>query len=175
MYCLGIDPGHQGAVAVLAPDGTLEALWDVPTLTLRTNRGTRQEEDDPPALVALLAPYSGPQTHVLIEESQSMPGQGVRSMFTVGVGFGLWLGILAALQLPHTRVRPYVWKKALGLSKDKEQARLRAQQLYPAADLRLRKHHGRAEALLLAVYGERLAPIWIAPCRSVPTCTSSAP
>jgi crossover junction endodeoxyribonuclease RuvC len=76
-------------------------------------------------------------------------------MFTVGVGFGLWLGIRAALQLPHTRVRPHVWKKALGLSKDKEQARLRAQQLYPAADLRLRKHHGRAEALLLAVYGER--------------------
>jgi len=40
MYRIGIDPGHQGAVAVLAPDGTLEALWDVPTLTLRTSRGT---------------------------------------------------------------------------------------------------------------------------------------
>ena len=61
---IGIDPGHAGAVAVLAPDGTLEALHDTPTLTLRTSRGTRQEYDVP-GLVGLLAPYAGPQTHVL--------------------------------------------------------------------------------------------------------------
>ena len=30
-----------------------------------------------------------------------------------------------------------------------------AMQLYPGADLRLKKHHGRAEALLLAAYGLR--------------------
>ena len=42
---IGIDPGLSGALAVLAPDGTLEALWDTPTLTLRTSRGTRQEYD----------------------------------------------------------------------------------------------------------------------------------
>ena len=72
----------------------------------------------------------------ILEESQAMPGQGTRSMFTVGVGFGLWLGVLAALQMPYTRIRPQVWKKALGLGKDKEAARLRAMQLYPGADLR---------------------------------------
>jgi hypothetical protein len=38
MY-IGIDPGLTGALAVLAPDGTLQALCDVPTLTLRTSRG----------------------------------------------------------------------------------------------------------------------------------------
>jgi hypothetical protein len=35
-----IDPGLNGALAVLAPHGTLEALWDTPTLTLATSRGT---------------------------------------------------------------------------------------------------------------------------------------
>jgi hypothetical protein len=35
----------------------------------------------------------------------------------------------------------------------KEAARLRAQQLFPTADLRHKKDHGRAEALLLAHYG----------------------
>ncbi len=40
----------------------------------------------------------------------------------------------------------------MGLSGDKEQARLRAMQLFFGADLRLRKHHSRAEALLLAWY-----------------------
>jgi hypothetical protein len=151
---IGIDPGLTGAVAVLAPDGALEAVCDTPTLMLRTSRGTRQEYDVP-GLAALLAPYSGPQSHVLIEEAQSMPQQGVRSMFTCGLGMGIWLGVLAALKFPYTRVRPQIWKRALGLSKNKEQARLRAQQLFPAADLRLRRHHGRAEALLLAWYGRQ--------------------
>jgi crossover junction endodeoxyribonuclease RuvC len=153
---IGIDPGLRGAVAVLAPDGTLEALYDTPTLTLRTSRGSRQEYDVP-GLVALLAPYRGTQTHVVIEEAQAMPGQGTRSMFTCGLGFGVWLGILGALGLAHTRIRPHVWKRALGLSGDKEQVRLRAMQLYPGADLRRKKDHGRAEALLLARYGQRHA------------------
>src|SRR5262245_40922683 len=39
MPIVGIDPGLSGAVAVLAPDGTLEALYDVPPLVLRTSRG----------------------------------------------------------------------------------------------------------------------------------------
>jgi hypothetical protein len=67
-----------GAVAVLA-DGTLQGLDDVPTLTLKSARGQKHDYDIP-GLVALLAPYSGPQSHVLIEESQAIPGQGVRSM-----------------------------------------------------------------------------------------------
>jgi hypothetical protein len=154
VHSVGIDPGLSGAVAVLAPDGALEALWDVPVLTLKTARGTKQCYDVP-GMVALLTPYAGAGLHVVIEESQAKPGQGVRSMWTTGYGYGLWLGILAALQLPYTPVRPAFWKKALGLGKDKEQARLRAMQLYPAADLRLRKHHGRAEALLLAWYGRQ--------------------
>ncbi len=117
-----------------------------------TSRGTRQEYDLP-GLVALLGPYAGSQAHVTLEESQAMPGQGVRSMFMIGVGFGVWLALLAALALPSTRVRPAIWKRALGLGKDKEASRLRAMQLFPGADLRRQKDHGRAEALLLAWYG----------------------
>jgi crossover junction endodeoxyribonuclease RuvC len=149
---IGIDPGLSGAVAALAPDGTLQALCDTPTLTLRTSRGGRQEYDVP-GMVALLGPYAGIQTRVIIEEAQAMPGQGTRSMFTIGLGMGVWLGILGALGLAYTRVRPAVWKRAMGLGKDKEASRLRAQQLFPQADLRRKKDHGRAEALLLALYG----------------------
>jgi hypothetical protein len=42
-----------------------------------------------------------------------------------------------------------------GPEKGKESARLRAMQLFPTADLRHKKDHGRAEALLLAVYLRR--------------------
>ena len=150
MY-IGIDPGLSGAVAVLAADGALLAVHDTPTLLLHGARGTKQEYDLP-GMADLLRPYAGPGAHVVLEESQAMPGQGTRSMFTIGLGFGVWLGMLGALGLAHTRIRPHVWKRSLGLSGDKEQARLRAMQLFPTADLRLKKHHGRAEALLLAYY-----------------------
>jgi hypothetical protein len=69
MCICGIDPGLSGALAVLTPDGTLEALWDTPTLVLHTSRGTRQEYDMP-GVVGLLAPYTASQTHVIIEEAQ---------------------------------------------------------------------------------------------------------
>ena len=155
MYLCGIDPGLTGALAVLADNGALVALHDTPVLTLRTSRGTRQEYDVP-GLVALLAPYAGPQAHVVLEESQAMPGQGVRSMFTIGYGFGVWLGLLAVLQMSYTRVRPADWKRPMGLlGKDKEASRLRAMQLFPGADLRRKRDHGRAEALLLSWWGRR--------------------
>jgi crossover junction endodeoxyribonuclease RuvC len=128
------------------------ALHDTPVLTLKTARGTKQCYDVP-GMTALLQPYAGAGLHVVIEESQAMPRQGVRSMFTTGFGYGLWIGLLTALQIPYTPVRAHIWKKALGLGKDKEQARLRAQQLFPAADLRRKRDHGRAEALLLAWHG----------------------
>jgi hypothetical protein len=148
MY-IGIDPGLSGALAIIDHAGALVALTDTPTLTLKVARGVKQFYDVP-GMCGLLVPYAGAGLHVIIEEAQAMPGQGVRSMFTTGYGYGLWLGILAALQVPYTPVRPSIWKRSLGLGKDKEASRLRAMQLYPSADLRLRKHHGRAEALLLA-------------------------
>jgi len=151
---VGIDPGLSGALAVLTADGGLVALADTPILTLCVARGIRHDYDVP-GMCALLQLYAGQQAHVVIEASQAMPGQGVRSMFTCGLGMGVWLGLLAALQVPYTRVRPVVWKKAFSLGKDKEQARLRAQQLFPGADLRHKKDHGRAEALLLAWYACR--------------------
>lgn len=152
---IGIDPGLTGAVAILDANGTLEALADTPTLVLKVQRGTRQAYDVP-GMAELLRCYAGQQCHVYIEESQPMPGQGTRSMFTTGYGYGLWIGVLAALQLPYTPIRPGIWKRALALGKDKEASRLRAMQLYPGADLRRKKDHGRAEALLLASYGLRL-------------------
>jgi len=87
---------------VLATNGALMALCDTPTFRLKVARGTKHAFDCP-GLVSLLAPYADPQTHVIIEEAQAMPGQGTRSICMREVGFGLWLGLLGALGLAHTR------------------------------------------------------------------------
>jgi hypothetical protein len=89
-----------------------------------------------------------------------MPKQGVSSTFCTGYGYGLWIGIITALGLPWTAVRANTWKKAMlaGLDKsDKNVSRVAAVRMFPqlAADLSRVSDHGRAEALLIAAYGQR--------------------
>jgi crossover junction endodeoxyribonuclease RuvC len=153
VYIIGIDCGLTGGVGVLW-GSKFSAVYDTPTLTVKAFKGTRHEYDLG-GMAKMLQHYTGLtyKIQVFVEEAQSMPKQGVRSTFTTGLGFGAWLGILAALGIPYTRVRPTVWKRALGLGRDKEHCRLRAQQLFPLADLHRKGDHGRAEALLLAWYG----------------------
>jgi len=62
---IGIDPALSGALAVLDTVGALVALCDTPVLHLPMARG-RGHEYDVLGLVALLAPYAGPQIHVLL-------------------------------------------------------------------------------------------------------------
>jgi hypothetical protein len=51
-------------------------------------------------------------------------------------------------------VTPVVWKKALKLpgGKNKKPALRLARETFPNVDLRLEKHHNRAEALLIALW-----------------------
>ena len=99
-----------------------------------------------------------------------MPGQGVTSMFSMGMGFGIWLGILAALRIPVTRVEPLRWKKEMGIAGGAEKGAsvVRALQLFPACRDLTRQYkrggvmldtylHGRADALLISDWGRRQA------------------
>ena len=83
MYAIGVDPGLSGALAIVDDNGGVVALHDTPILTLRVARGLRHDYDVP-GMSALLHPYAGQHAHVIIEQSQALPGQGVRSMFTTG-------------------------------------------------------------------------------------------
>jgi hypothetical protein len=82
---------------------------------------------------------------------------GVTSAFNFGMGFGMWIGICAALELPYQLVHPATWKARLmaDMGKEKDASRVRAMQLYPytAKDLARKKDHARGDALLLAHFG----------------------
>lgn len=83
-----------------------------------------------------------------------MPGQGVTSMFNFGQGYGVIKGVLAGIGVPYKDATPQKWKKACGLiGSDKDAARLLAIELFPDAELHLKKHGGRADALLIAKFG----------------------
>lgn len=152
MLTLGIDPGLHGALAVLDAGGDVVLLADLPII-----RDLSLAWVDGGAFQSLILGALGGRTaRATVERVSSMPGQGIASSFQFGVGFGSVLGVLQALHLPLAFVTPAVWKKSYGLSKDKYASLHKARLMWPAAELHLAKHDGRAEALLIADHGRRV-------------------
>jgi hypothetical protein len=136
----------------MAP-GTPPILRVADTPTVRTVARRRFEVA---AMRALLCSF-GRVALVVLEEPGVRPGEGVVGAFSFGRGLGIWEGLVVGLGLPYLMVAPSKWKRLMGATADKEATRLLVQQRYPgAADQLARKRdHGRAEAVLLAAYGQR--------------------
>ena len=153
---MGIDPGLDGGVALILPGG-VEAFV---TPTIASGGGGKRQFDIAGMLVLL---ERHPIALAVIEAVGPMPKQGVVSTFRFGVGFGTWLGMLAALRIPHLAVTPHAWKKAIlaGTTKDKGAAIQWAQRRFPEVSLLATArskvpHDGLADALAMAEFARRL-------------------
>lgn len=150
---IGIDPGLDGAIAIREDEKI--SLFDTPTLEIRNGK-KKKRLCDTQGMVHILKPYIDKDTHVGLEKIHSMPGQGVASMFSMGEGFGIWKGLIAMAGFKLTLVTPQAWKKKMmhGMGKEKDAARVRAIELFPNMymELKRKKDHGRADALLLSEY-----------------------
>ena len=139
-----IDPGLNGAWAVLDTEGGFVDCEELPRTDRMLNAkalAERVEGFDP--------------ARAVIERVASRPGQGVASVFTFGMSYGICLGVVSAFGIPVSLVTPVSWKKHFRLvGKDKDASRDVAIRLYPGAAKRLtlKKHHGRSDAILLARY-----------------------
>jgi crossover junction endodeoxyribonuclease RuvC len=170
---IGIDPGLKGGIAVL-PDvpgipGEPE-LHVMPVITIPKASGGEKHEYDEPGIVEILRGAQerfGP-VHVAIERQQAMPGQGVTSMFSTGLGYGILRGIVTALGLPNSRPQAKAWQKVMlaGMPRPatgKASAKIGAivcQRLWPGVSLLASSrsripHEGLADALLIAEYTRR--------------------
>ena len=149
MKILGIDPGASGALAFLdTVAGTLD-LVDMPVMQVERNGKTRREISEQmfSAVVSARAPE-----FAAVEKVSAMPGQGVTSMFSFGLAFGIARGVLAGRGIPIDLVTPQVWQKAAGVRGGKDGSRQRACELFPAyvsAFARV-KDNGRSDAALIA-------------------------
>jgi crossover junction endodeoxyribonuclease RuvC len=148
---LGVDPGISGGLALIAiNDGAAPALLaaiDIPV----TGAGAKRRVNVLAVRAWLVAHQP---THAAVERAQAMPRQGSSSGFLYGRAVGALEAIISSLEIPMLFVEPAVWKRRHKLrGKDKEGARQLALQLFPSAHplLALRKHHGRAEAALIAL------------------------
>jgi len=149
MLVVAVDPGLTGAIGFLR-DGAYVAVEDMPTVLKGV--GSVKNEVSPQGMKTLIKERLQPGEAVVavIEKVGAMPGQGVSSVFSLGDSYGAARAVLATAGFELVQVHPATWKKYFKLTSDKELSRALATRLFPAAPLHLKKHDGRAEALLLA-------------------------
>ena len=145
MIYIGIDPGKDGAAAMLWPDQTPAAIpFDKESYKTALKRVEQSLE---PAICCL-------------ERVTARPGQGVVSMFRFGENYGFIQGLLVAYSIPYELVTPQKWKKEFQVTSDKNTSIAVCKRLFPGISLRKTPqsrtdHDGMAEALLLAMYARR--------------------
>ena len=175
--CIGIDPGIGGAVAFLDTVTGAVKFCDMPTITVQSAKRDHREIDAAEIVNMLMREIGrNGQVHAILEKVSAapigmkqrggtvcpacgrVPSPGATSTFNFGMGFGIWKGVLAGLQIPFTLVHPATWKSKImrDMGKGKGASIIRAKELYPQASASLSrvKDHGRADALLLAHYGK---------------------
>lgn len=154
---IGIDPGITGSLVLLNNDGTYFDHLLMPVV-----KKGKSSRVNGAAVSGWLSGWinSVGITHAYLESVQSMPKQGVASVFTFGHAAGLIEGVVTGSLIPITLVLPTAWKKSAGLiGTGKDAARSRAVQLYPhVRDLDLKgKGQALADSILIARHGLSLA------------------
>jgi len=153
---IAVDPGLKGGIACLR-GAEIIFLKRMPVI-----KGVgRKTEIDAAEITKLFQSVKDLDPVVYLEKvgAHKIRGvrQGVVSMFSFGKGFGILIGVTAALKMPVYFASPNKWKKELEVTADKGSSILRAKQLFPDVDLKpgraIKDHDGLAEALLIAVYG----------------------
>jgi crossover junction endodeoxyribonuclease RuvC len=152
MFYLGVDPGMNGAIAILE-DEKIVQIFDMPTTEVKVGNSLKKRVN-PQELVSELALFKDQDIKGIVEQVNAMPSQGVTSMFSFGRSLGVIEGVLAGCLIPYSHVTPAVWKKALGVNSSKDGTREMAMRIWPSkTDLfKRKKDDGRAEAALLALY-----------------------
>ena len=142
MLILGVDPGKNGALAVLDKEAGRVTCHDMPD----TVAGVHD-------LIAGL-----PVVRLACVEKPFYPQHiGTTSVAKIAEAYGVLKGALAWRSIAMFEVRPAEWKAALNLGPNKGASRERAMMQWPddAAQWKRAKDDGRAEAALIAWYGLR--------------------
>ncbi|KAG5117921.1 hypothetical protein JHK84_044034 [Glycine max] len=160
-WVLGIDPDVSGAVALLKTHGSVcsAQVFDSPHVKILVGKNkTTRRRLDAKSVVELVCGFRAPiGTTAYIEQSLPYPQDGKQGWWSGGFGYGLWIGILVASGFSVIPVPSFTWKAKFELNgTTKDDSRRLASTLFPSMTSMLsrKKDHGRAEALLIAAYGQ---------------------
>jgi len=163
---IAADPGLDGALAFFDPDCNALYVEDMPTVLAERKTKNPKRIIDEVGLLQLVRFFEGlGARHFVVEEVGGMPGQGGPHSFSFGYGAGLLRMAAHSVGLAVEPVRPQTWKGVMRVPTLPDGIRTRATEVFPAHaamwDRGKRKPSseyglGRAEAALLAAYGERI-------------------
>lgn len=162
---IGIDPGIDGAIAVIPDDGGNILIYDIPTNSLKSGKKTRREVDIMKlqhhiAEIGKMAASMGRTIVWVLEKVHSMPQNGVVASFSFGYLYGVLKASIVATGYRLCEVSPQEWKNSImaGQAKEKDASRQKAASLFPNNShmFQLKKDHNRAEAALIGEYGRRM-------------------
>lgn len=157
---IGIDPGLTGGVAFIPQEG--EAWVDDIPVSQYSATGFVKRAFNPGTFAHMLESvtdgmeFQPVSAHAFLERVSAFPGQGVASMFSLGMSYWGAYSVCRALKIPVSLIEPKEWKRFFRLEKDKSLARGMAQRFFPHIELARVKDHNRAEALLIAQYGRHI-------------------
>ena len=146
---MGVDPGRVGAIALLDTSLNRIVCHDMPDTTSKLHD-----------LLVECPVIKG----CVVEKPYYPQMIGVTNATRIAMAYGTLIGALQWLDIPFREIAPSKWKAAMDLSSNKNASREAASRAFPAhADLfRLKKHDGRAEAALLALYASDNRRRWAA-------------
>lgn len=138
-WVFGIDPGLEGAVALIDQHGDA-AVRGFRDLAKKTRR-----DDIPRMMAEVIARLEDRAAIFFVEHSYRFS--------KLSENTGRILGVLGAIGVNYQLVRPAVWKRHFGLiGQSKEASIKKARKLFPKVEF---STHDEAEALLIAEYGRR--------------------
>jgi len=143
---IGIDPGLvSGAWAAIDHNGAFVACGDI------YNNGERILPRMLKIALQEVIRNNCNDAEFVIESVFVRPGQGMSSTGKFMRACGAIETVVDLLLYPYELVTPQKWKKHHGLIGTEKKASLAlARTKWPTAPLKLVKHHGRADALLMA-------------------------
>ena len=145
---VGVDPGaSSGAWGIIDHHGKYWSCGDIPNADGQIKARMFRAE--------LAQAIDRQDAAICIEDVHSMPGQGVASTFKFGRAVGAINAVADMMFGVWHIVSPQRWKRAMGVTQEKDSSLKLARELWPNAPLTRKKDHGRAEALLIAEYLRR--------------------
>ena len=165
MVYVGIDNGLDGGIVALDRDNNVLLKKVMPTIK---GKGSKREYDVAKIVKILLqckeiAEGNNSPINVVLEKAFVIPISGKKALFTTGLCYGMFQGILSSLELPYEVVAPKSWQKVIfvGMAgKDaKQKSIIWCKRKFPSVDWRAtersrKDHDGLCDATCMAYYSK---------------------
>lgn len=157
-YVIGIDPGKEGAIAIMDLDSSDIIKFKMPLIGNKIDTHSLSKE---------LSRYKE-NSFIGVEDVHAIHGASAGATFSFGHSCGILEGIICTLSIPYVAVTPKEWqkecwqgipeqKKSNGRVDTKKMSLLAVSRLYPVLDLKESSrcripHEGIVDAVLICHY-----------------------